>query len=506
MPRKPTPELPKGIFNWVVPFFKTPDAAVLHHGTIDGFFYLRYLKVLRNICLAGCIIIWPVLFTVNATGGNDNKELDLLTIGNVAYSQRFFAHLFIAWTFFGFVLYTVCRECIYYVNLRQAYLSSPNYAQRPSSRTMLITCVPERYLDERRLRKLYGDSAKHIYLPQTTKALAKVVEEREQTAKRLEDAHIALIIKANAARNKYLRQHPNHPENKPPTPRPSLDKNRRKSKAQMELEADDYLEKGEPMPDDGIDAPRGGHIHVDIPNPDLEIENLAILEDAKQAAANNDKKNDATVLEEELDYVHPYGLEPGLPDVRGSVAAQWIPAEARPHHRPLGNFFRRVDTIRWTRNRLRELNLQIFKMRRVVRRGETAPIPAAIIEFDSQESAQAAHQILVHHRPLQMSTRLLGLRPDEIVWSSLRMSWWERIMRKTGIFALVVAAIVFWSLPCAMIGFISNISNLVCTFKFLKFLLLIPSPILSFIQGFAPPLALTLWMACVPHMLRCKLQ
>lgn len=86
------------------------------------------------------------------------------------------------------------------------------------------------------------------------------------------------------------------------------------------------------------------------------------------------------------------------------------------------------------------------------------------------------------------------------------MSWWERIMRKTGIFALVVAAVVFWSLPCAMIGFISNISNLVCTFKFLKFLLLIPSPILNFIQGFAPPLALTLWMACVPHMLRCKLR
>lgn len=396
----------------------------------------------------------------------------------------------------GFVLYTIVRECIYYVNLRQAYLSSPNFAKRPSSRTMLITCVPERYLDERRLKKLYGDSAKRVFIPRTTKALAKVVEEREQTAKRLEDAHISLIIKGNAARKKFLKKNPDHPENRLPPPLKANEK-RRKSAAET---VDEDLEKGEAAPKEE-DLPRGGQIHIDIPNPELELEHLQVLEDAAADAAVK-KKNQVHIMEEETDYVHPYGLDPALPDLRGSVAAQWIAAEDRPHHRPIGNFLRRVDTIRWTRKRLQELNLQIFKMRRVVRRGETGSIPAAFIEFDTQESAQAAHQILAHHRPLQMSTKLLGIRPDEIVWSSLRMPWWERIMRKTGVFALIVGAIIFWALPTAFIGFVSNISNLIALVPFLKVLLLIPGPIMQFIQGFTPPLALTLWMSLVPYMLR----
>jgi len=44
---------------------------------------------------------------------------------------------------------------------------------------------------------------------------------------------------------------------------------------------------------------------------------------------------------EDPDYIHPYGLDPflSLPDVRGSVAAQWIPVEARPTHRRLTILF-----------------------------------------------------------------------------------------------------------------------------------------------------------------------
>ena len=120
----------------------------------------------------------------------------------------------------------------------------------------------------------------------------------------------------------------------------------------------------------------------------------------------------AAVDDADSDYTHPYGLDPKLPDLRGSVAAQWLPAEKRPYHRPIGNFGRRVDTIRWTRQRLQSLNQQIFKLRKRVHRGdEGASLPAAFIEFDTQEAAQAAHQVVAHHRPMQMSPRLLGIRP-----------------------------------------------------------------------------------------------
>lgn len=399
--------------------------------------------------------------------------------------------MFLAWVFFGFVLYSIVRECIYYVNLRQAYLSSPHYSQRLSSRTMLVTNVPQRYLDERRLRKLYGDSVKRIFIPFSDKALAKMVEERDQTAKRLEDAEVELIRTANAARYKFLKAHPNHPTNEgpiPTSPSPGMDS--------FDIESADSVTH-----EDIQSRP----LELDLPGPDLlnqETKEKLNLESTIDDDDTKDKK--PKVTEEDLEYRHPYGIGGDLPNVRGSVAAQWIPAESRPHHRPIGNFLRRVDTIRWTRMRLKDLNGQIYKMRRRVRRGEAKALPAAFIEFDNQENAQAAHQTLTHHRPLQMSTRLLGIRPDEVIWPSLRMNWWETIMRKTAVFGLIIVSIIFWSIPSALVGFVSNINSVTSLLPFLQFIDFIPKVILNFIQSFLPPLMLTLLMALVPYLLRCK--
>ncbi|KAM4068181.1 calcium-dependent channel, putative phosphate domain-containing protein [Hirsutella rhossiliensis] len=492
-PEFPTPPLPGGWLNWVVPFFKIPDTFVLNHGSLDGFFFLRFLKVVRNICLGGCIILWPVLFPIHATGGGGLTQLDLLTIGNVQDPKKLYAHALIAWVFFGFVLYMIVRECIFYVNLRQAYLSSPYYSQRISSRTVLLTGIPKEYLDEQRLRKLYGDSVRRVHIPRTTKALANLIKEREQTATRLERAEIELIQKANKAKQKQLKKS-SKSSRRPEPPISATDS----VTSRQDLVTLSSCSGNEP-------TPRGGHLVLELPGSYLQADGSSEkpggASDLDTAAAKQDSKCE-TVKEEDPDYVHPYGLEASLPDVRGSVAAQYIPVQSRPYHRPLGNFGRRVDTIRWTRNRLRELNLQIFKMRRQVRRGDGNTLPAAFLEFDTQESAQAAHQVVAHHRPLQMSSRILGIHPDEVLWKSLRMSWWERIIRRFAIMSLVTAAVIFWSIPSAFIGLISQIDFLAKNIVFLAWIKHLPTVVLSFLQGFVPSIALSLWMAAIPIMLR----
>src|SRR3954471_16934853 len=93
----------------------------------------------------------------------------------------------------GFVLFMICRECVYYINLRQAYLLSPNVSKRLSSRTVLFTCIPKPYLEEAKLRKLFGDSAKNIWIVKDTSALRALVEDREETAERLQQAEVRLI-------------------------------------------------------------------------------------------------------------------------------------------------------------------------------------------------------------------------------------------------------------------------------------------------------------------------
>ena len=397
----------------------------------------------------------------------------------------------------------IVRECIYYVNLRQAYLSSPYYSQRISSRTILLTCVPKQYLDEHRLRKLYGDSVKRVCIPRTTKALANLVKEREQTAMRLEKAEVELIQKANKAKDKQLKKASKKVSKK------AAKESKIESKPQPPTTAtgsvasqQDLVFESNGSSDNGI-ATRGGCPVIELPaDPDLEpFEKREFDGDHDETVKYN--QVDETINEEDDEYTHPYGLDPDLPDVRGSVAAQWIPVQARPYHRPLGNFGRRVDTIRWTRNRLRELNAQIFKMRRQVRRGDGNTLPAAFIEFDTQESAQAAQQVLAHHRPLQMSSRILGIRPDEILWATLRMPWWERIARRFFILSLVTAAVIFWSIPSAVIGLVSNIDFLAEKIVVLFWIKKLPTVIVNFLQGFVPAIALSLWMAAIPFMLRC---
>ncbi len=99
--RELSPRLPSGLINWVRPFFQIPDTFVLNNCSVDGFFFLRYMKVLATICFAGCCFGWPILLPLHGTGGNQLSQLDLLTIGNVANASRFYAHALVSWAFFG---------------------------------------------------------------------------------------------------------------------------------------------------------------------------------------------------------------------------------------------------------------------------------------------------------------------------------------------------------------------------------------------------------------------
>lgn len=370
---------------------------------------------------------------------------------------------------------------MYYINLRQAYLLSPQQASHVSSRTVLFTSVPDRYLNEKRIQKLFGDSVQHVWVPRNTKALRSMVKERHETAVRLEKAEIELIKLVNATRNKQLQT----------KPRKLLDFSgaiglpiygkKAKSPSQDELHGPEEIAKDADVIDAAEKQPRSP-----LSSPG-----------SSTGGSNGDKWSDP-------EYAHPYGLDKSLPDVNGSVAARYIPHESRPTHRPLANFGRKVDTIKWTRSRIKTLNRQIAKLRRQHRSGLGAPMNAVFVEFDSQVNAQAAYQIVAHHQPLHMSPRYIGIRPEEIVWSSLRMKWWERPMRRFLMMGAIAAGVIFWSIPSALVGTISNIEFLSTKIFFLTWIAKLPSVITGVIQGLLPALALSLLMAMVPVMLRGK--
>lgn len=140
-PYERTPSVSNTLFGWIPEFYAIPDTWILNHHTLDGFLFLRFLKLTVVMCLVGCLITWPILFPVNATGGGGQSQLDILTMANISNKWRYWAHAGCAIIFFSFVIFMITRESIYYINLRQAYLLSPLYAARLSSRTVLFTSV-----------------------------------------------------------------------------------------------------------------------------------------------------------------------------------------------------------------------------------------------------------------------------------------------------------------------------------------------------------------------------
>ncbi|KAI0840894.1 DUF221-domain-containing protein [Hypoxylon sp. FL0890] len=411
-PSERSPALPNGLFNWIGPFWKIPDIHSLQHQSLDAYLFLRFLRIIVVVCFVGCCVLWPVLFPVNATGSGPAQQLDILSYSHVnrdTEQNRYYAHTFMAWIFYGFVMYMIMRESIFYVNLRQAFLLSPFYANRISSRTVLFISVPDEYLDEARLRKVFGDSVKNVWIAGETEKLDGLVKERDEVAMRLEKAEVKLLKLANANRIKAMK--------------------------------------------------KGG--------------------------------SDARAEE-------PADAEPG------SLAARWVPDKKRPTHRlgPLGLIGKKVDTINWCRTELQRIIPSVEAAQAAYRAGTYKKVPSVFIEFYHQADAESAYQVLAHHQALRMTPKYIGVTPGEVVWSALKVSWWQRIVRRFAVLGFISALIIFWAIPVAVVGIISNVTYIAHRVFFLNWLLSLPSQVLGLIQGLLPSVALSILMSLVPIIMR----
>jgi hypothetical protein len=405
-----TPELPNGLFNWFGSFWKIPDIYALQHQSLDAYLFLRYLRITVTICFVGCCITWPILFPVNATGGGGQQQLDILSYSNInkdTNGMRYYAHVFVSWIFFGFIMYMIMRECIFYINLRQAFLLSPIYSSRISSRTVLFTSVPTPYLDEAKLRKVFGNTVKRIWITADFEELDKLVEERDKAAFRLEKAEVQLIKLANEERRKAIKS--------------------------------------------GADVQE---------SPDAES---------------------------------------------GDLAARWVPDKKRPTHKLglLGLVGKKVDSITWCRTELERLIPAVKEAQAKYVSGENKKVPAVFIEFNSQAEAECAAQVLAHHQGLHMAPRFIGIKPGEVVWKALTIPWWQRVVRRYAVNGFIAVMIIFWAIPVAFVGTISNVDHLK-TLSFLTWLNDVPQVVMGLITGLLPSVMLAILMSLVPVVMRRK--
>lgn len=192
-----TPDQSRSKWDWLHTMRKVPDKFTLYHQSLDSYLFLRFMRTLIFICVVGAALTWPILLPINATGGGKAKELDKISIGNVKKKKHLYAHATLAWVFFSFVMFTVARERLWLIGLRQAWHLSRKNAQRLSSRTVLFLSAPTPALDEANMQKYFGNDAVRLWPATKANKLQSLVSSKNSKVDDLETAELKLIQNVN---------------------------------------------------------------------------------------------------------------------------------------------------------------------------------------------------------------------------------------------------------------------------------------------------------------------
>lgn len=390
-------EPPRGPFGWITQLIGKPQSYILQQTGPDGYFFLRYLLEFSIICLLGCILVWPILFPVDATNSNGNKQLDILTFGNVKNKWRYFAHVFISWLFFGTVIFIIYRELVYYTTFRHALQSTPLYDSLLSSRVLLLTEIPDVSVEEPKLREFFP-TATNVWYARDYTDLNKLIEQRTKLANKYEKALNGVLTKANTLRLKCEKKN-----------------------------------KAVPQPEDDLNK---------------------YLKDGKK----------------------------------------------RPTHKLKFLIGKKVDTLDYGVEKLGELNRDIRKEQ--LEHNSRVQLPSVFIEFPTQLELQKAYQALPYHPELKKCGKHIGIAPEDVIWTNLKLTKAKRRIKKILASTVLTLTIIFWCIPVAVVGAISNINFITEKLTFLSFINNMPSVLMGVITSLLPTVALAILMSLVPPFIK----
>jgi hypothetical protein len=128
------------------------------------------------------------------------------------------------------------------------------------------------------------------------------------------------------------------------------------------------------------------------------------------------------------------------------------------------------------------------------------------VEFRTLVAAQRAYQQVTSSELFEFTPRYTEITPGDVIWKNLTLPSARRISQEGIATALVVATILFWFIPIAFVGTISNVAYLANTFKWLSFLNKLPDVVMGLLTGLVPPLLTSLLSKYVPNIFRCELK
>jgi len=247
----------------------------------------------------------------------------------------------------------------------------------------------------------------------------------------------------------------------------------------------------------------------DIPDLyDRRLKACNMLESAGTTLLNTAVKRNKKKQKKDSKTGNKEGSSTGDPETaHKALMEELVPKQKRPSHRlPLFSWLpfslpfvgKKVDTIEWARDQVRELNTQLDQRREILARDiarttaaevETTvrphhigagklsvalpsvpvtiplvgalsaavdfsdqtypPANGAFILFNKQIAAHVAAQCLTHHEPYRMSASLkyIEVAPDDVIWDNLALNPYERRMRRAFSWAATIGLVILWAIP-----------------------------------------------------------
>lgn len=172
----------------------------------------------------------------------------------------------------------------------------------------------------------------------------------------------------------------------------------------------------------------------------------------------------------------------------------------RPTHKLKFLIGKKVDTLDYSVERLGELNKEIKTAQE--QHNANTQIPSVFIEFPTQIELQKAYQAIPYNDELKCCQRYTGVAPDDIVWDNLSLTKTKRKIKKVLACTVLTLTIIFWAIPVAVVGCISNINFLTEKVPFLRFINNMPQKLMGIITGLLPVVALAVLMSLVPPFIK----
>ncbi|KAG0148858.1 hypothetical protein CROQUDRAFT_669563 [Cronartium quercuum f. sp. fusiforme G11] len=186
----------------------------------------------------------------------------------------------------------------------------------------------------------------------------------------------------------------------------------------------------------------------------------------------------------------------------GADWAKYVDIKKRPQHKLgfFGLWGKKVDTIEWATEEIVESSKELDQLRDKI--NECPTHNAAFIEFKTQIAAHMFAQSISHHMPLRMTSRFIEVAAADVIWSTLNLDPLQAQLRGMLSWAITIALIVFWSIPVAFVGIVSNVNGLCAQVSWMAWLCKLPTPIPGILQGVLPPVLLAVLFMLLPIVLR----